>query len=147
VGQNWQSLWFQISKTERSDNKKERIETDPEFAQRIKDIEESNKERGWKRDLAKKWGVHPRTALMFIRRWHENDMNRERKCLSCGKEIHADGEYCRPCFCLSMRSNLFKDWDIEEVKKLKASNSINALAKKFEVSWAAINTSFKMCGL
>ena len=146
-GENHHSYGERISKEERSDKKEERIKNDPEFSQRIKDIEKSSKEYGWKRNLAKKWGVHPRTALMFIRRWHNNDVNRDRKCLSCNKEIHADGEYCRPCFYKAASSNIFKDWDIEELKKLKEENSINSLSKRFKISWRGINTSFKMRGI
>lgn len=146
-GKTGSRLGFRISKDERLDKKGKKIQADPEFAQRIKDIEDSDKKRGWKRDLARKWGVHPRTALMFIRRWLVNDMNRERKCLSCGIEIHADGEYCRPCFCRSTCLNIFKDWDINDLKNLKESNSINALSKRFGASWGAVDKSFKMRGL
>lgn len=147
TGEQHHCYGTRISKTERLDKKEERIKNNPEFSQRIEDIEESNKDHGWKRALAKKWGVHPRTALMFIRRWYVNDVNRERKCISCGVDIHADGEYCRPCFYQSARLNIFKDWDIKELRKLKEENSINALAKRFGISWKGINTSFKMRGL
>lgn len=136
-----------ISKTKRLSKKEERMKNDPDFLQRIKDIEDSTKEKGWKRALAKKWGVHPRTALMFIRRWYVNDVNREQKCRSCGVDVHQDGEYCRPCFYQSTRSNIFKDWDLEDLKELKKNNSINSLRKRFNVSWGAVNNSFKLRGL
>lgn len=136
-----------ISKEERLDKKEKRLKNDPEFCQRLQDIEESNKERGWKKNLARKWGVHPRTALMFIRRWYVNDVNREQKCLSCGIEIHPDGEYCRPCFCKSTCLNIFADWDLEELKKLREENNNYVLSKRFNVAWKTVDKSFKMRGL
>ena len=147
TGEQHHCYGIRISKTERLDKKEERIRKDPEFAQRINDINESNKERGWKRDLAKKWGVHPRTALMFIRRWYVNDVNREQKCRSCGVDIHQDGEYCRPCFCKAMQLNIFQDWDLEELKKLREENNNYVLSKRFGVAWKTIEKSFKMRGL
>jgi group I intron endonuclease len=136
------------SEEQRSLEKQAKIARDSKFRERIEDVENCSKERGWQQRLAEKWRIHPRSVLMFVRRWCDEIDPRSCRCEQCNKPISIGGKFCRNCFYKnSLMKNIFVDLSDEEVFDLKNSFSVNALAKKFDVSWSCVSRNLKQRGL
>jgi group I intron endonuclease len=49
--------------------------------QRIQDIQDIEKNVGWMAELSRKWGICPRSGLMFIKKWYPDYQPRKKKTI------------------------------------------------------------------
>lgn len=114
--------------------------TEDEFLKRINDIKNSDRKRGWKAKLARSWKVSQRTALIFIRRWHDkNSVDCNHVCQSCGNSVHRSAYLCKPCFDQSrIMENPFYSFELDFIKSVVWSEALYKIAKKYNTSESSI---------